>query len=105
MYQESNNTELEKDIGFKKTAENLDPTNSVIISNSQQKMFHKTVKQTGTDYCPVCKMNNTMYINLQDHMKARRDMQFENCQLFFRKCNTLSCQMDGRCKTNKLSKR
>lgn len=52
-------------------------------------------------FCPVCKKMDGMSIDLKQHMKAKREVQCENCMLYFSNCNTLRVHLDGRCKLTK----
>jgi len=52
-------------------------------------------------FCPVSKKMDGMYTELKQHMKAKREVQCENCLLFFSNCNTLKVHLDGRCKNMK----
>ena len=49
-------------------------------------------------YCPVCKKMDGMSMDLKHHMRSKREVQCENCMLFFSNCNTLKVHLDGRCK-------
>jgi len=52
-------------------------------------------------YCDVCDTEDRMHSSLQEHMKARREVQCSDCKLHFSNCNTLKVHKDGRCRAIK----
>jgi len=52
-------------------------------------------------YCDVCDTEDRMHSSLQEHMKARREVQCKDCKLHFSNCNTLKVHKDGRCRAIK----